>query len=133
MTPEDALYNTIEHKPPIRYTSHMHTAQLRGGDAIVIDKGDTALWVRAAAETATVEAPIFCVVPVRTNTRYWHKYIIKNLNAVVHFVEGRLVFPGHKQQSPAASAVVHFTAPLHAPATVARSKLVSCQPRTVAF
>ena len=133
MTPKDVLNKLMHHKPKrIQYTSQMNIGQLTAGDTIVIDKGDTALWVQAAAEAATPSAPVFCVVPVRTNTRYWHKYIINNKNAVVHFVEGRLVFPGHRQQSPAASAVVHFKAPLEASNT-AQSRLVSCRPRTVMF
>ena len=44
--------------------------------AVIIDGGDTAAWVEAAALRATEDVPVVCVVPVRTNTRYWHDHIL---------------------------------------------------------
>lgn len=132
MTPEYVLNRIMKCKPNVRYTSAMEPTEMGPGCAVIVDHGETGAWVKAAAEAALPDGPVFCVVPVRTNTRYWHKYILNNKHAEVHFVEGRLVFPGHSTQSPSASAVVHFKAPFDI-ACDGRARLFSHRPRTVAF
>lgn len=132
-TPEGIIRQHVNPPPgDIIYTSTARKYAVDGGSALVMDSGDTASWVQAAAESALKHAPVACIVPVRTNTRYWHKYILNNQSAVVHFVQGRLVFPGHKQQSPSASALVVFEGP-YENTTYCGSRLRSCRPRTVMF
>ena len=108
-SPVEAIHNSIGKEYCVKYASQTSgTEGICSNDAIVIDNGETERWVEAVANTATASRPTACVVPSRTNTKYWHKWILQNQSAVVYFVEGRLTFPGHKRQSPTASAVVLF-------------------------
>jgi site-specific DNA-methyltransferase (adenine-specific) len=46
------------------------------------------------------------LIPARTDTRYWHDYVMKA--AEIHFVKGRLKFGDSKNSAPFPSAVVVF-------------------------
>ena len=48
---------------------------------------------------------VVCLVPARTDTRWWHDYAIKG---TVLFLKGRLKFGGAKTDAPFPSAVVIF-------------------------
>lgn len=108
-SPADAVRASIGEKFRVKYASSIATTSIGPYDAIVIDSGETARWVEAVANAAAASRPTACVVPSRTNTKYWHKVILQNKSSVVYFVEGRLIFPGHTRQSPTASAVVLFS------------------------
>jgi len=62
-------------------------------------------WVKKAYETAQEGTPVVCLLPARTDTRWWHDYCTKGL---IHFVRGRLKFGGHQNSAPFPSAVVIF-------------------------
>lgn len=62
-------------------------------------------WMRKAYESARQGATVVCLVPARTDTRWWHDYAIKG---DVRFIKGRLKFGGSKNSAPFPSAVVVF-------------------------
>lgn len=62
-------------------------------------------WMRKAFESAQKGATVVCLVPARTDTRWWHEYAVKG---EIRFIRGRLKFGGHKNSAPFPSAVVIF-------------------------
>lgn len=48
------------------------------------------------------------LLPARTDTKWYHLYIIGNDNAHVHFLPGRLKFGGAKNSAPFPSMLVTF-------------------------
>lgn len=63
-------------------------------------------WVRKCYEEAQSGAAVVMLIPSRTDTRYWHDYVMKA--AEIRFVRGRLKFAGAKNSAPFPSAVVVF-------------------------
>lgn len=63
------------------------------------------LWMKKAYESSLAGATVVCLVPARTDTKWWHDYAIKG---EVEFIKGRLKFGGHKNSAPFPSAVVVF-------------------------
>ena len=63
-------------------------------------------WVEHAFISACAGATVVCLLPARTDTKWWHKYVI--LNGEVRFLQGRLKFGGCKNNAPFPSAVVVF-------------------------
>ena len=63
-------------------------------------------WVRKAAET-DLGGVIVCLVPARTDTRWWHDWIVGHASEV-RFIRGRLKFGGSKSGAPFPSAVVIY-------------------------
>lgn len=61
-------------------------------------------WVKKASESNTT---VVCLVPSRTDTRWWHDYVIGG-GAEVRFIKGRLKFGNSKNSAPFPSAVVIF-------------------------
>lgn len=61
-------------------------------------------WVEKAMESKTL---VVCLLPARTDTRWWHNYVIRG-GAEVRFIKGRLKFGGSKNSAPFPSAVVIF-------------------------
>jgi len=62
-------------------------------------------WVKKAYESALAGAIVVCLVPARTDTRWWHDYCMKG---EIRFIRGRLKFGGCKNSAPFPSAVVVF-------------------------
>lgn len=63
-------------------------------------------WVaKAATEEAQV---VVCLLPARTDTRWFHDYIYGNPRAEIRFLKGRLRFDGHKASAPFPSMIVVF-------------------------
>lgn len=65
-------------------------------------------WMRKAYESSLAGATVVCLVPARTDTRWWHDYAMKG---EIEFIKGRLKFGGSKDNAPFPSAVVVFTPP----------------------
>jgi phage N-6-adenine-methyltransferase len=65
-----------------------------------------AKWFQKAAEAARSGATVVCLVPARTDTRWWHEHVAEA--ADVRFLKGRLKFGGAKNAAPFPSAVVVF-------------------------
>jgi phage N-6-adenine-methyltransferase len=62
-------------------------------------------WMRKAYESAKEGALVVCLVPSRTDTRWWHDYAMKG---EVRYVKGRLKFGDSKNSAPFPCAVVVF-------------------------
>lgn len=61
-------------------------------------------WVKKASES---KALVVCLVPARTDTRWWHDYVI-NRGGLVTYVRGRLKFGDATTSAPFPSAIVIF-------------------------
>jgi phage N-6-adenine-methyltransferase len=74
-------------------------------------------WIAKAAETAAQGTTVVCLLPSRTDTRYFHKYIwdaptrLPRPGVEVRFLPGRLKFGGSKHPAPFPSVVVVFRPP----------------------
>lgn len=62
-------------------------------------------WMRKAYESSLKGATVVCLVPARTDTRWWHEYAMRG---DVEFIKGRLRFGEAKNSAPFPSAVVTF-------------------------
>ncbi len=68
-------------------------------------------WVKKAWEATQPDwqhegAKVVCLLPARTDTRWWHSYIIPY--GKIEFIKGRLKFGGHKGSAPFPNAIVIF-------------------------
>ena len=63
-------------------------------------------WVEKASESATYGALVAMLLPARTDTRWFHDYILGK--AEVRFLRGRLKFGNSKNNAPFPSMVVVF-------------------------
>jgi site-specific DNA-methyltransferase (adenine-specific) len=66
-------------------------------------------WMKKAFETGTPAAPVVCLVPARTDTRWWHRYAMKA--GEIRLLDKRLQFIGAKQKAPFPAALVVFGPP----------------------
>ncbi|RKO68086.1 DNA N-6-adenine-methyltransferase [Desulfofundulus salinus] len=64
-------------------------------------------WVEKAYNEARRGAVVVALLPARTDTRWWHRYVMRA--AEIRFVKGRLKFGGAENSAPFPSAVVVFT------------------------
>ncbi len=62
-------------------------------------------WVRKAFESAQDGATVVCLLPSRTDTKWWHEYCMKG---EVRFIRGRSKFGNAKHNAPFPSAIVIF-------------------------
>jgi site-specific DNA-methyltransferase (adenine-specific) len=63
-------------------------------------------WVaKAATGGASI---VVCLLPARTDTRWFHDYIYNKPNAEIRFLKGRLKFGGSKNSAPFPSMLVIF-------------------------
>lgn len=67
---------------------------------------DLRRWVAKAANGGAEIC--VCLLPARTDTRWFHRYIIGNPRAEVRFVKGRLKFSGARKSSRFPNMVVIF-------------------------
>lgn len=74
-------------------------------------------FIAKAAQEARKGATVVCLVPSRTDTRWWHEHVwdactnTYRPGVEVRFVKGRLKFGGSKNSAPFPSAVVIFRPP----------------------
>ena len=66
-------------------------------------------WIRKAYEASQNGATVVCLVPSRTDTVYWHDYVMKG---EIEFIRGRLKFGDAKNSAPFPSAIVVFQPPV---------------------
>ena len=67
-------------------------------------------WVAYAWQEACLEnnaKRVVCLVPARTDTGWWHDYVIKQALSI-EFIRGRIKFGGAVHNAPFPSAVVVF-------------------------
>lgn len=62
-------------------------------------------WMRKAFESARAGAVVVCLVPARTDTQWWHDYVMRG---EVRFLRGRLKFGDAVSSAPFPSAVIIF-------------------------
>ena len=62
-------------------------------------------WMEKAYKSSLNGATVVCLVPARTDTKWWHEYAAKG---AVEFIRGRLKFGAAKNSAPFPSAVVIF-------------------------
>lgn len=60
-------------------------------------------WMKKADDAANHGCTVVCLVPARTDTKWWHDYAIHH---EIRFVKGRLKFGDAKNSAPFPSAVV---------------------------
>jgi phage N-6-adenine-methyltransferase len=63
-------------------------------------------WIEKAWRSARDGATVVCLVPARTDTRWWHEYVMKA--SEVRYLRGRLKFGGEENSAPFPSALVVF-------------------------
>lgn len=67
---------------------------------------DIGKWMKKAKESARNGTVVVCLVPARTDTKWWHDYAMAGR---IVFIRGRLKFGGSKNSAPFPSAVVIFS------------------------
>lgn len=65
---------------------------------------DLGKWAQKAYEAMLAGNLVVGLLPVRTDTRWWQKYVIPH--AVVHYLAGRIKFNGSRKTAPFPCAVV---------------------------
>ena len=69
----------------------------------------TGLWVRKCLEEYNKGACLICaLLPVRTDTRWFHDYIVNKKGVRIEFIKGRLKFEGAKHSAPFPSMLVKY-------------------------
>jgi phage N-6-adenine-methyltransferase len=63
-------------------------------------------WVQKAYESSQRGATVVCLLPARTDTRWWHEWILPY--AEIRFIRGRLKFNGVRNSAPFPSVVAIF-------------------------
>lgn len=63
-------------------------------------------WVKKAWESAQQGATVVCLLPARTDTAWWHDYVMEADE--IRFIRGQLKFSGRKWNAPFPSAVIVF-------------------------
>ncbi len=66
---------------------------------------DITEWMQKAYEAFREGVTVVCLVPARTDTKWWHNYAMKG---EIRLVKGRLKFGGSKISAPFPSAVIVF-------------------------
>lgn len=57
-------------------------------------------WVKKSYEESKKGSLVVMLIPARTNTNWFHDYILNNKNAETRFVRGRLCFEGATEKMP---------------------------------
>ncbi|WP_309709163.1 DNA N-6-adenine-methyltransferase [Armatimonas sp.] len=70
-------------------------------------------WMKKAKESAEEGATVVCLVPARTDTRWWHDYAVKAKE--IRYLKGRLKFGKAENSAPFPSAVIIFMPPDRTP------------------
>jgi len=71
-------------------------------------------WLKKAYEESLKEdTTVVCLIPARTDTKYWHDYCMKAEK--IYFVKGRLKFGGSTNAAPFPSCVIVFQKEIKAP------------------
>jgi len=70
-------------------------------------------WIEKAYRESMNGAMVVCLIPARTDTRYWHDYVMRAHEIIL--LRGRVRFVGGASCAPFPSAVVVFGGGVHAP------------------
>ncbi len=66
------------------------------------------LWMAKAYHSAQAGAVVVCLVPARTDARWWHRYAMRG---EIRLLCGRVRFVGGKHAAPFPSAIIVFRPP----------------------
>jgi phage N-6-adenine-methyltransferase len=66
-------------------------------------------WIKKAFDSSRQGATVVCLLPARTDTRWWHEYVVHADE--VRFLQGRLRFGASSTGAPFPSAVIVFRQP----------------------
>jgi site-specific DNA-methyltransferase (adenine-specific) len=66
------------------------------------------LFIKKAYESSLNGTLVVMLIPARTDTIAFHKYIYKKSNVEIRFLKGRLKFVGAKHKAPFPSMIVIF-------------------------
>lgn len=64
------------------------------------------VWLKKAYEESLKGSVVVCLIPSRTDTRYWHDYCMKA--SEIRFIKGRLKFDDSINSAPFPSAIIVF-------------------------
>jgi len=64
------------------------------------------LWIKKAYEESLKGKLCVLLIPARTDTRWWHDYIMKSKD--IRFIKGRLKFSNYNNSAPFPSCIVVF-------------------------
>tara|TARA_Y100000296_G_C5133440_1_gene236845 strand:- start:305 stop:787 length:483 start_codon:yes stop_codon:yes gene_type:complete len=68
---------------------------------------DIKKWIKKAyEESRNSNTTVVCLLPARTDTKYWHEYCMRSQR--IYFVKGRLKFGDATNSAPFPSAIVVF-------------------------
>jgi phage N-6-adenine-methyltransferase len=73
---------------------------------------EIARWVQKAYDCSLYGVTVVCLLPARTDTRWWQAYVLPLPPEDVRFLPGRQKFGGAKNSAPFPSAVVIFRPPI---------------------
>lgn len=68
-------------------------------------RGITGKWVKKAYEESQLGTLVVCLLPARTDTKWFHEYCLKG---EIRFLKGRLKFGNAKHSAPFPSMIVIF-------------------------
>jgi phage N-6-adenine-methyltransferase len=74
---------------------------------------DIAKWIRKAYQESLRGALVVCLIPARTDTKWWHDWVMKA--GEIRFIRGRLAFGDSNQSAPFPSCIVIFYPELENP------------------
>ena len=64
-------------------------------------------WIEKAYKESIKGAVVVCLIPSRTDTRYWHDYIFPYASDI-KFIKGRVKFGSGNSPAPFPSAIIEF-------------------------
>ena len=64
------------------------------------------VWLQKAYESSQQGSTVVCLIPSRTDTKWWHDYVMRA--SEIRFLKGRLKFDGHENSAPFPSAIIVF-------------------------
>jgi site-specific DNA-methyltransferase (adenine-specific) len=67
---------------------------------------DLPSWIKKAYDEAQKGSTVVMLIYSRTDTKYWHNYIMKADE--IRFIKGRVIFKGAGNKSPAPSSIIVF-------------------------
>lgn len=68
---------------------------------------DISIWLKKAYdESRKPDTTVVCLIPSRTDTKYWHNFVMQAVE--IRFIKGRVRFVGAVSSAPFPSAIVVF-------------------------
>lgn len=103
----DVCANSENHKLPAYITKEDDGLKVKWGGRNWMNPPygrEIGKWVKKASENPMT----VCLLPARTDTKWFHDYIYKKDNVEIRFLKGRLKFGDSKNSAPFPSMVVIF-------------------------